>query len=82
VVRSATPDGQSARPSLLLREVLGLRAWLVHLLFVDDPHGPTSAEAWSAAIGDADRELGLLGPVPAAGHVLLSAGKRAELTEG
>lgn len=59
---------------------LGVRAWLVHLLFVDDPHGPTSADAWDAALQQADDELGLSGlSVAAAGHVLLPAGTREEL---
>jgi hypothetical protein len=47
----------------------------VHLLFVDDPHGPTSAGEWEVALKQADDELGLTGlDVPAAGHVLLAAG--------
>jgi hypothetical protein len=59
---------------------LGVRAWLVHLLFLDDPHGPTSASEWEAALNKADEELGLTGiTVDAAGHVLLPAGTRNEL---
>jgi hypothetical protein len=59
---------------------LGVRAWLVHLLFLDDPHGPTNAAEWEAALKKADAELGLDGvSIPSAGHVLLPAGSREEL---
>jgi hypothetical protein len=59
---------------------LGIRAWLVHLLFTDDPHGPTSAVAWREAFEQADDELGLTGiNVPGVGHVILPAGTRDEL---
>lgn len=58
----------------------GVLAWLVHLLFTDDPHGPTSAAQWDNALKKADTELRLTGvPVDAAGHVLLPAGTRDEL---
>jgi len=63
-----------------LREVIGVRAWLVHLLFVDDPHGPTTRDQWVAAMEAASAELGLAGVVvPHVGHVLLDARDRAEL---
>jgi hypothetical protein len=53
---------------------LGIPAWLVHVLFVDDPHRPTTADEWKAAIRRADLELGLDDiTVDAAGHVLLPA---------
>jgi hypothetical protein len=58
---------------------LGVRAWLLHLLFLDDPHRPTTADEWERAGRAADEELGLRGPVPDAGHVLLPAGTREEL---
>ena len=58
----------------------GVRAWLVHLLFTDDPHGPTTAPEWQDALAKADAALGLAGvTVDAAGHVLLPAGTRDEL---
>ena len=61
---------------------LGIRAWLVHLLFLDDPHGPTSAAEWQSALTTVDEELGLTGlPLDAAGHVLLPAGNRQELLD-
>ena len=60
---------------------LGVRAWLVHLLFVDDPHGPTSADDWHTALEIADAELGIAGlDLPGAGHVLLPAGTYQDLT--
>lgn len=52
---------------------LGIRAWLVHLLFVNDPHSPTTAAAWEQAISDASDELGLPTRIAHAGHVLLRA---------
>jgi hypothetical protein len=58
----------------------GARAWLVHLLFTDDPHGPTTADEWYDALAKADTALGLDGvTIDAAGHVLLPAGARDEL---
>ena len=64
-----------------LREVVGVRAWLVHLLFVDDPHAPTTRDHWVAAMEAANEELGLTGvAVPHVGHLLLDAHHRAELT--
>ena len=62
-------------------EVLGVRAWLVHLLFEDDPHRKTSAREWEEAIAEANRELGLERPVPRAGYVLLPARSREELPQ-
>jgi hypothetical protein len=63
-----------------LREMVGVRAWRAHLLFVDDPHGPTSRDQWIAAVESANDELGLAGAVvPHAGHALLNARDRAEL---
>lgn len=63
-----------------LRSVLGGRAWLVHLLFVDDPHGPTTRDEWTAAMEGANEELGLAATaVPHVGHVLLPARERDEL---
>ena len=59
---------------------LGVRAWLVHLLFIDDPHGRTSEPEWEAAALEADERLGLSDvDVPGAGHVLLPARPREEL---
>lgn len=58
----------------------GVRAWLVHLLFTDDPHEPTSANEWHDALARAESALRLTGiAVDAAGHVLLPAGTRNEL---
>jgi hypothetical protein len=63
-----------------LSEVVGVQAWLVHLLFVGDPHRGTTREQWVAAMEAANAELGLAGlAVPYVGHVLLEARERAEL---
>jgi hypothetical protein len=58
---------------------LGVRAWLVHLLFTDDRHGPTGAAEWHRAYAEANVELGLADKsVPGAAHILLPAGTRAD----
>lgn len=61
-------------------ESLGVRTWLVHLLFTGDPHGPTSEEQWEQAAEDANTRLGL-GDIAVAntGHLLLPAGTYDEL---
>jgi hypothetical protein len=64
---------------LWLRDQRGVPAWFVHLLFTDDPHGPTSAEQWHDALKTADQELGLPAHVGGAAHVLLPAGTHEEL---
>jgi hypothetical protein len=52
----------------------------VHLLFTDDPHGPTTAVEWQDALSKADAALGLTGAgLDAAGHVLLPAATCDEL---
>ncbi len=61
-----------------LRRV-GARAYLVHLLFTNDPHGPTDAVTWTAAMHKANVALGLDKPVQGVGHVFLAAGDREEL---
>lgn len=49
-----------------------IEAWLVHLLFVDDPFGQTSREAWELALPKVDEDLNLRGVlVPNATHVFL-----------
>ena len=52
---------------------LGIEAWLVHLLFVEDPtFGRTSREIWEAAVPQIEDDLGLRGiRVPYATHVFL-----------
>ncbi|HEY8583312.1 MAG TPA: hypothetical protein VIL49_10200 [Capillimicrobium sp.] len=81
---ATSPVYQSANRLATLQWLrsLGVRAWLVHLLFVDDPHGPTTPDEWGAAVRQADEMLGLSGPVPGAGHVLLPAGRQEELAHG
>jgi hypothetical protein len=59
---------------------LGVRAWLAHLLFIDDPHQPTSIDQWARAVRAVNADLGLDGvPLDGAGHVLLQGGPRREL---
>lgn len=38
---------------------MGVEAWLVHVLFVNDPHGSTSEAGWDAALETMHGELGL-----------------------
>jgi hypothetical protein len=56
-----------------LRELQGIEAWLVHLLFVDDPtYGTTSRAEWDRALPAVEEDLGLAGKhVPFAAHVFL-----------
>jgi hypothetical protein len=65
-----------------LREVIGVPAWLVYLLFVDDPIEPTSEEQWAEGIDEANRELGLdTVELPDLAHVCLPA-REARAIEG
>jgi hypothetical protein len=62
------------------RNVAGVQAWLLHLLFTDDQHQPTSEAQWQNAIEETDRELGIGRlPVPHAGHAFLPALDSGEL---
>lgn len=59
---------------------VGVRAWLIYLLFTDDPHVPTTAEQWRTAIQESDEALGISGiRLDHMSHVLLKAGPRSEL---
>lgn len=61
-------------------DVLGERAWLANVYFLEDRDKSTSREVWDAAIDDAERALGLAGvAVPNSGRVFLKAGEHAEL---
>jgi GrpB-like predicted nucleotidyltransferase (UPF0157 family) len=44
---------------LLWLRRMGVEASLVHLLFTDDPHGPTGETEWRRAIEQMHAELGL-----------------------
>jgi hypothetical protein len=58
----------------------GVKTWLVHLLFNDDSHGPTTVDEWKKAMTEADEELGVTGiSIPAAAHITLAAGTHQEL---
>ncbi len=54
-----------------LREHVGVQAWVVHLLFTDDPRAKTTAAEWKTALAKASKELGLPAQVPGAVHVVL-----------
>jgi len=56
-----------------LREIAGVQAFLVNVYFVGDPRTPTTREVWDAAIGDVNRELGLVHEVPYSAAVFLAA---------
>lgn len=62
------------------REILGERAWLANIYFLDDPDHPTTKQAWDRALAGADGALGLQTvDVPGEGRAFLDAGKRDEL---
>ena len=61
-----------------LRERLGIPAWLIHLLFVDDPRSPTSEQTWQPALQAVERELGLADRVDGYAHVYLPGLERPE----
>ena len=52
-----------------LRERLGIPAWLIHLLFVNDPRSPTSEPTWRPALDAVEHELGLANRVDGYAHV-------------
>ncbi len=59
----------------------GVEAWLVHALFVDDPHGATTADQWTAAISAVHEEVGVdERHLDRVGTVLLPALDRETLT--
>jgi hypothetical protein len=62
-------------------EVVGVDAWLVHLLFTNDRRSPTSVQTWTAELETADRVLGLPQQVARAGHIFLEAGQRSDLID-
>lgn len=47
-----------------LREIVGVRAFLMNVYFIDDPVRPTSRKEWDDAIESVNRELGIKGEVP------------------
>lgn len=59
----------------------GVQAFFAHLLFIDDPIEPTTANQWRDAIETADELLGLAeAEMPWAVHVCLPAGSYDDLT--
>ena len=56
------------------REVVGVEAWFIHLIFVDDStHIATSRGEWDKALPTIEEELGLVTPSEFAGHAFLPA---------
>jgi hypothetical protein len=56
-----------------IRTVAGRDAWLVHLLFENDPHHETTRERWQQELGTIDEQLGLAAPLAWHGNVILQA---------
>ncbi len=56
-----------------LRRIAGVQAFLVNVYFLGDPRTPTTKQQWDAAIRSVHRELGLIGEVPYAAAVFLTA---------
>jgi hypothetical protein len=55
-----------------LREIAGVEAWLVHLLFTDDhTHRPATREEWEETLPSVDRDLGLTSQSEFAAHTYL-----------
>lgn len=66
---------------LLWLRRMGVDAWLVHLLFTGDPHGPTSEAEWRGAVEQMHEELGLdQAQLDQVGVSVLPALGRSELT--
>jgi hypothetical protein len=61
----------------LLRERLGVPAWLVNVCFTDDPHSPTTLAEWQAALPALDNKLGLINDPPFVSTVFLRAAERS-----
>lgn len=55
-----------------LREIAGVRAFLLNAYFIDDPQTPTTRKAWDGAIGSVHKELGLVQEVPYSAAVFLT----------
>ena len=56
-----------------LREIAGVRAFLVNVYFVGDPRTPTTRNEWHAAIESVKQELGLVHEVPYSAAIFLTA---------
>jgi hypothetical protein len=56
-----------------LRDERGVPAWLLHVLFTDDPHRRTTEDRWEAEMRLVNERLGLPPTVDGAVHVLLPA---------
>jgi hypothetical protein len=56
-----------------LREIAGVRAFLINAYFLDDPIRPTSRKEWDDAIVSANRELRLVRDVPYSAACFLKA---------
>jgi hypothetical protein len=54
------------------REVLRVKAWLLNIYFLEDPHSPTSRSEWDAGISNVKRAIGLT-QVPFYADVFLPA---------
>jgi hypothetical protein len=64
-----------------LREVVGVEAWLVHLLFIDDrTHRPVARADWQTVLPAIHAELGVPATGPAWADVYLPALAAEELT--
>jgi len=58
------------------REIAGVPAWLANVLFLDDPHSPTSREEWRNALEQVHAELSLTATVPYVADVFIAAPAR------
>ena len=56
-----------------LREAVGVRAWLVYVYFINDPHSPTTESVWNQANKSIKQRLGLSSSLPGLIEVLIPA---------
>jgi hypothetical protein len=57
----------------LLRERLGVPAWLINVCFTGDPHSPTTLAEWRTALPPLHSELGFIDDPPFTSTVFLRA---------
>ena len=74
------PSANRLAHLFFFERILGVRAWLVNIYFLSDPHLPTSIDEWCVALRQVKHELGLTDiTIPQASDMFLDARDRREL---